>query len=327
LTGSLVIGAAGFIGRRLALALRSQWSEVRALARPEHDTRSLEEAGVLVFRGDATDRETVIAAAEGCGVIYHLAAARGPKKLGHRAYRDLNRKLSKSVGEAALAAGVERVVLTSTAAVTGYPGPERQTEDTPAKPNSPYRASRLEDEGIFEALHQSRGLDVVIARLPQRVMGPGAHDWRRVVSSVRNGTIRFLPAGGTVHSGDVDDVVDGLELCARTPGIAGLRFLLGAPAPMETVAVLRTIAEHLGVPFAPRILPASPYRAYVRLGNLVYRTTGLELPHAYTADFYSSRVAYEIGRARRELGYSPRYEMAESIGRTVSWLGEQGLAQ
>jgi nucleoside-diphosphate-sugar epimerase len=325
LSRSLVTGAAGFIGTRLALALRSSGLEVHALVRPEHDTRTLEGAGVHVFRGDASDRETVIAAAEGCGFIYHLAAARGPKKLGYRAYRDLTRRLAESVAESALAAGVRRVVLTSTAAVAGCSGPERQTEETPPKPNSPYRSSRLLDERMFEVFHQERGLDVVTARVPQRVMGPGARDWRGVVLSVRDGRIRILPADGSIHSGDVDDVVDGLRLCARTAGIAGRRFLLGAPAPMGTIAVLRTIAEQLGVPFAPRIVSASPYRAYVGLGNLVYRATRLELPHHFTADFYSARITYDTSRAREQLGYSPRYEMSESIARTVSWLRDQGL--
>jgi nucleoside-diphosphate-sugar epimerase len=267
----------------------------------------------------------VIAAAESCRVIYHLAAERGPKKLGYRAYHELNRKLAESVGQGALDAGVERVVLTSTATLTGCSGPERQTEDTPPRPNSAYRSSRLMGEGIFEAFHERSGLDVVIARVPQQVMGPGAHSWRNVVRSVRDGRIRVLPAGGSLHSGDVDDIVDGLKLCALTSGIAGQRFLLGAPTPMGTLALLRTAAEQLGVPFAPRILPAAPYRAYVRLGNVVYHATHLELPYHFTADFYSARIAYDIGRARQELGYSPRYDMSDGIGRTVSWLHKQGL--
>jgi nucleoside-diphosphate-sugar epimerase len=38
-----------------------------------------------------------------------------------------------------------------------------------------------------------------------------------------------------------------------------------------------------------------------------------------------ARFAFDLGRARLELGYSPRFEMAESVGRTVSWLRENGL--
>lgn len=45
---------------------------------------------------------------------------------------------------------------------------------------------------------------------------------------------------------------------------------------------------------------------------------GLALPHHFTADFYSAPIAHDIERARQQLGYSSRYEIPESIGRTVS---------
>ncbi len=322
---SLVTGAAGHIGSRLALALRADGIEVRALVRPSHGTRALEEAGVEVVRGDASDFDTMRAATEGCSVIYHLAALRGKHKLGNRAYLEQNSMLSEAVGRAALATGAARVVFTSTAAVTGYAGPKRQTEDTQARPNSSYRYSRFVDERIFEEFGRRNGLDVVVARLPQSVLGPGARDWAKRVRSVRDGKIRVLPRGGSVHSGDVDDLVDALRLCAATPGIAGRRYLLGAPAPMPVERLLRKVAECLGVPFAPRIVSSVPYRSYVALGNLVFRWTRIGLPYHYTAEFYSGLIAYDTARARSELGWTPRIETSESVARTVSWLREQKL--
>jgi nucleoside-diphosphate-sugar epimerase len=142
---------------------------------------------------------------------------------------------------------------------------------------------------------------------------------------VRDGRISVLPEGGSVHSADVDDVVDALMRCAATPGIAGRRFLLGAPSPMATLALLGAVAGHLGVPFAPRIVPAAPFKIWVALGNRGYRWTGLTLPYHYTAELYSARIAYDTERARRELGWEPRYEMSESVRRTVWWLRERGL--
>lgn len=322
---SLITGAAGFIGTRLALALRSEGLEVRALVRPEHDVRELEAAGVHIVRGDAADAATVTAAAAGCPVIFHLAAARGKHKLGYRAYHTQNRRISEAVGEAALAVGVQRVVVSSTATLTGYAGPDRQTEATRPRPNSAYRSSRLQAEQVFDGLNRGSGLDVVIARVPQRVLGPGARDWTTVVRAVRDGTFRVLPGNGTIHSGDVDDIIDGLRRCARTTGLSGNRFLLGAAAPMPTTTLLRAIADHLGVAFAPRIVPAAPFRAYVALGNVAYRYTRLSLPHHFTAEFYSARIALDIGHARRRLGYSPRFDMPESIGRTVAWLRDHAL--
>ena len=61
------------------------------------------------------------------------------------------------------------------------------------------------------------------------------------------------------------------------------------------------------------------------LSNLVYRWTRVDLPHHYTAEFYSGRIAYDTARARSELGWTPRIETSESVVRTVSWLREQSL--
>jgi nucleoside-diphosphate-sugar epimerase len=321
---ALITGGAGFIGSRLALRLRKQGVVVRVLARPDHDAGALEDAGVHVTRGDASERDSVAAAADGSRVIYHLAAARGRHKLAYRDFQRQNRRLSEAVGEGALSAGVDRLVVSSTATLAGQSGPEPQTEATPPRPNSAYRASRWRAERVLEGFGD-RGLEVVIARVPQRVMGPGTRDWTRVARAVRDGAYRILPGGGTIHSGDVDDVVDGLCLCGSRPGIGGERFLLGGPAPSRITDVLGVLADRLGVPFEPIIVPSAPVRAYVALGNAVFRSTRLSLPHHFTAEFFSARVALDLGKARRELGYTPRFGMPESMTRTVSSLCERGL--
>jgi nucleoside-diphosphate-sugar epimerase len=322
---ALITGAAGFIGSRLALALRSEGRAVRALVRPHHDVVELERAGVEIARGDATDVEIASVAAEGCDVIFHLAAARGPHKLDHRSYQVQNRSLTEAVAGAALAAGGLRIVCASTATLTGYGGPDPQTEETPARPNSAYRSSRLLAEQVILERRKTHGLDVVIARIPQRVMGPGARDWARWARQVRDSAIPVLPRGGCMHSADVDDVVDGLRLCASADGIGGERFLLGAASPIPTVEILRIIADELRVPFLPRLVTAAPFRGYVALGNVVHRWTGFSLPHHFTAELYSAMVVLDIGKARRTLGYMPRFEPPESIRRTVNWLRAERL--
>jgi nucleoside-diphosphate-sugar epimerase len=321
---SLITGAAGFIGRRLALRLRTEGVDVRVLVRRGHDLGDLEAAGVRVVWGDASDRDTVAAAADGCRVIYHLAAARGGLKLRYRAYQRENRGISEAVGEGALAARVRRVVVASTATLVGHPGPGLQTEATPPKPNSPYRASRLVVEHVFEEFGR-RGLDVVVARVPQRVMGPGARDWTRLARGVRDGRYRVLPSDGTIHSGDVDDVIDGLRLCAAHPGVGGERFLLAGPTPTRFTDVLRVMADCLDVPFQPRTVPGAPFRAYVRVGNALFRAARLSLPHHFTAEVFAARVGLDLSKARRTLGYCPRFEMPQSVDRTVTWLRGQGL--
>jgi nucleoside-diphosphate-sugar epimerase len=322
---ALITGAAGFIGSRLALALRSEGTSVRALVRPHHDVRELEAAGVEIARGDAAEVDHMSAAAEGCGVIFHLAAARGAQKLDHRSYQEQNKRLTEAVAKAALAGCGPRIIFASTATLTGYGGREPQTEETAARPNSAYRSSRELAERVLDELQERHGLDVVIARIPQRVMGPGAREWGKLARKVRDGDFRVFPRGGSMHSGDVDDIVQGLRLCASAHGVSGERFLLAAAFPIPTVEALRTIAEELDVPFAPRMIVPAPFRAYAALGNATYRWTRLALPHHFTVELYSARVVLDIGKARRALGYSPRFEPRQSLRRTVAWLRAESL--
>lgn len=322
----LITGAAGFIGSRLAFALRSDGIEVRGLVRPEHDAESLEAEGVRIVRADATDTDAVVEAARGCRAIFHLAAARGPQKLKYAEYRDLNLKMSKAAAQAALLAGVgTRLIAASTTTATGYHGPELQTEATPPRPNSAYRSSRILAERFLQRAGRAEGSDVVIARISQMVLGPGAREWARLFRAVRDGRIRVLPRGGTIHSGDVADIVDGLRHCAVTPGICGERFLLAAERPTPMIAVLQAIADELGVAFQPRVLPPGPFRAYVTLGDLTFRVAKIELPYHYTCDLFASRFGLDIGHAGRRLGFSPRFSTRQSITRTAGWLLDHGL--
>lgn len=321
----LITGAGGVIGTRLALALRADDTAVRGLVHLQHDARLLEEAGVEVRRGDAGDIKSLAAAAAGCRIVFHLAAKRGRHKLGHLAYDVANRQLSEAMAQAARIAGVQRVVFTSTATLTGYHGSGRQTEEIPPRPNSPYRSSKLAAELVLEAHARRGGPGLVIARVCQYVMGPGAREWAKTVRAVQEQRVRLLPTGGIIHSGDLDDVVDGLRLCGSIPGIDGERFIIAAADPMPIAEVYAAIASELGVPFRPLRVPALPFRNWVALGDLMYRTTKLELPHHYTAENRAMAHAFDIGHARRRLGFAPRFSMRESIARTTAWLRTEGM--
>ena len=324
----LVTGAAGFIGRRLALTLRARGLTVRALVRPDHDVDDLVAAGIEVHRGDARDSDGVARAADGCRTILHLAAARGWKKLSHREFEAANRAMTTAVALAAARSGLEtRVVLTSTATLTGNHRPAPQTETTEPRPNSAYRKSRLQDERLLEELAGRHGLDFVIVRVPQMVLGPGAHAWGRWVRAVRDGRLRILPRGSAIHSGDVDDVIEGVRLAAVTEGIAGERFLLGAERPERLASVFGAIATALGTEYRPRVVPAAPYRAYTALGDRCFRAFGVELPHHYTCEFLSTPFSLDIGRARSRLGFAPRFGILQSVERTVAWLAERGALE
>ncbi len=320
----LVTGAGGFIGRRLTHSLLDDGWLVRAFVRPSHDAAPLEAAGAEIVRGDAMDPDALARSASGCEGIFHLATARGPKGLSYRQLQERNVRLAETVVHAAAVNGVRRTVYAGAAGIVDRLGPMPAGEEAPIRPNNPYRASRARAETVLHERAAAQSVDVVIGRIALRVLGPGAKDWTRTFRSVRDGRIRVLPPGGTLHSADVDDVVAGLRLCLTTPDVGGQTFMLAAARPMPIIDMYRAIAQDLGVAFEPRIVSPAPFRAYAALGDAFFRLTHRQLPHHYTAGFLATAFAIDIGRARTRLGYDPRYTLRKSIARTATWLREEG---
>lgn len=321
----LVTGAAGFIGKRLALALRSGGWRVRGFVRATHDTKTLERAGVDVIRGDAGDPEILSEAARGCSAILHLAAARGHKKLGHRGFLAANLRLAAAPVLAAARSEVARVVYASTNAVTGHGGTAAHDERSPPRPNNSYRASRAAAEERVLVMGRRLGVDVVVARVSRVTLGPEARDWAPVFRAVADGRFRLMPRGGSFHSADVDDIVQGFRLCMTAPDVAGERFMFAAAQPMPTVDLFGAIAQELGVDYSPRLVPALPFRAYLSGADLMFRLTHRSPPLHYATERLTARLTVNIEKARRLLGYEPRYTMRDAIGRTAKWLLDEGL--
>lgn len=317
----LVTGATGFLGHHLVHELTARGLGVRAMVRPGRDTSRLEAWGAKIVPGDLENPAQVGQAVLGCGTVFHLAALRGPSKLTRQAYLEANPWQAETIGRACLAAGVDRVVLTSTARVACRDGAPSD-ENCQPRPSSAYRESKLRAEETLLHLG-ARGLDVVIARLPQ-VMGPGAVDWRRDFLRVLSGGLRYLPSGGVTHIGDVDDMIQGLCLCAAMPNVAGERFILAAAEPVSVRDLYLAIADAVGVPLSVIELPGGPVRAYARVAAFTYRTTGWALPFGFTCERLAARQGFMIDKARTMLGFSPKWDMPATVERTAAWMREMG---
>src|SRR5438046_3076694 len=124
----LVTGATGFIGWHVAKKLLERGHSVRALARPGSKVREL---NVETAIGDLRDRESLVRAVAGCGMVFHVAAdyrlwAKHPEELFQS-----NVEGTRNLLTAAQQCGVERVVYTSTVGCIGVPAGEIGNEDRP----------------------------------------------------------------------------------------------------------------------------------------------------------------------------------------------------
>ena len=317
----LVTGATGFTGGHLARTLAARGYEVRALVRGGRPAGG----AIEHFEGDLRDRDSVRRAVSGVDLVYNVAALYRQAGLPPDAYRAVNADAVGTIIEAAAAVGVRRVVHCSTVGVHGDIEHPPANEDAPLRPGDVYQETKLEGERIARAASERTGVEVVIAR-PSGIYGPGD---RRLLKLFRGvARRRFLILGdGRIfyHLTHVDDVVEGLRLCGEVPAAAGRTYIL-AGAEVRTLNDLTAIiAEEARVPPPRWYLPVWPVWLAGAACEAVCGPLGIEPPlYRRRVDFFTKSRAFDISRARAELGFAPAVGLRDGIRRTLAWYRAQG---
>src|SRR5574338_95310 len=321
----LVTGATGFTGGHLARYLAARGQTVRAVVRNPASAKELERDGIEVVAGDLRDAVSLDRALRGTEVVYNIAALYRQAGLPDSTYRAVNAEAVGTIVRRAAAAGARRVVHCSTVGVHGDVEHPPADEDAPLRPGDVYQVTKVEGERLGRQAAAETGMELVIAR-PTGIYGPGD---RRLLKLFRGvARRRFVVLGnGQIfyHLTYIDDLVEGFRLCGEVPGAAGRTYILAGPEVTTLDELVRTIAEEAGVP-PPRLhLPVWPVWVAGALCELVCVPLGLEPPlYRRRVDFFTKSRAFDITRAREELGYAPRVDLREGIRRTLEWYRRQG---
>jgi nucleoside-diphosphate-sugar epimerase len=323
-------GATGFVGQRLVTSLLADACELRALVPPSADPAPLARRGVEVVSGDVRDLPAVERTLAGAEVVYHLAGVVPGAARTATEYAAVNVGGAGNVARAALTAGVRHLVHCSTVAVHGPPRRALVDEETPCAPVNAYQATKLAAESVIERAVRTHGLSATIARLTA-IYGPGDRRSLTLFRDVARGRVLMVGSGTRrCHPTYVDDAVAGLRRCAAHAPCAADRFIIGGedrPTVNEFVAV---IAAALGVTARVIRLPAAPFA----LVTWLYRRTvgrvtdeGLGPPPGRIdrLDFFLADHAYDVGKARRQLGLRATTPLREGVDRTVAWYRAMGL--
>lgn len=313
----LVTGGTGFIGSHVARCLADAGWPVRALARPAGDARSLESAGVEVARGDLRDPASLGRAVAGCAGVLHVAALVSSRLPTRRDLEAVNVEGTRSLAAAAVEAGVRRFVQVSTCGVYGSRGPVPASESARLEPDTAYRISKARGERAATDVAERTALGVVVARICA-VLGPGGSNWLRMCRSIADGGFRRIGDGqNRLHFAEVSDVVDGLVRCLETSGIEGRAYNLAGPAPITLERLVDTLAGEIGVAPRKRPWPGWPFRATRRIDLALSRHRSREPRRLHSYDLFLADHAFDISRARRELGYEPRVAIEDALRRLV----------
>ncbi|HEY7289031.1 MAG TPA: NAD-dependent epimerase/dehydratase family protein [Vicinamibacterales bacterium] len=322
----LVTGATGFTGGHLAQALARQRHDVRALVRASGPAAAaLTASGVVICEGDLSDEHAVRTAADGVDVVYHVAAIYRQAGLSADTYRAVNATAVATVVEAAARGGARRVVHCSTVGVHGDVEQPPANEDAPLKPGDIYQVTKLEGEQRAREAGARFGVEVTVVR-PTGIYGPGD---RRLLKLFRGiARRRWITLGrGEIyyHLTYIDDLVDGFMLCAAQPAAANRTYILAGGEVTTLNGLVKLIAEGADVP-EPRVhLPVWPVWLAGAACEAVCVPFGIEPPlYRRRVDFFTKSRAFNIGRARAELGYNPRVGLADGIRRTLEWYRAHG---
>jgi dihydroflavonol-4-reductase len=326
---NLVTGATGFVGSAVARALLARGRRVRVLARPNSDRRNLAGLAVEIAEGAMEDPRSLARAVAGCRYVYHVAAdyriwVPDPAPM-FRANVDGTRDLLT----AALEAGAERVVYTSSVATLGLVPGGSATEETPSSVDDmigPYKRSKFAAEQVARGLARERGLPVVIVN-PSTPVGPGdikpTPTGRLIVEAARGQMPAFVDTGlNIVH---VDDVAEG-HLAAAENGRIGERYILGGEN-MALAEILAEVAQAVGRR-PPRLRVPHSVLFPVAVGaELAARVTGRD-PFVTLDGVRMSRkkMYFSSEKASRELGYRSR-PAREAIADAVGWFRDNGYLQ
>jgi dihydroflavonol-4-reductase len=324
-TTVLVTGATGFTGGHLARFLHARGHLVRAFVRDPSRARDLAAQDIALATGDLRDPLALQRAMAGVDVVYHVAARYREAGLAEREYFDVNARAVGTVIETAAGAGVRRVVHCSTVGVHGDVEHPPANEDAPLRPGDVYQRAKAEGEQIARDAAARHGIELVIAR-PSGIYGPGD---RRLLKLFRGvARRRFVVLGGGrifYHLTYIDDLVEGFRLCGEVPGAVGRTYILAGGEVSTLNELVALIASEAGVA-PPRVhLPVWPFWLAGAGCEAVCAPFGIEPPlYRRRVDFFTKSRAFDISRARAELGFNPIVGLREGIRRTLEWYRATG---
>ena len=328
---TLLTGATGFLGSAVLRQLVEDGQNVRVLARPNGDRRNIEKVDCEVLEGDLNDIPSLQMAVAGCDALFHVAAdyriwTPNPSEL----YRT-NDLGTVELFRAAAAAGIERMIYTSSVATLGI-----HSDGTPSNEATPvsrsdmvghYKRSKFDAETSVMSLISKEHLPIVIVN-PSTPIGPRdvkpTPTGRIIVEAAAGRMPAFVNTGlNVVH---VDDVAAG-HIQAFKNGAIGERYILGGED-LSLKQILAEVAEIIGRKPPVISLPRAPLFPFAYLSEIIARLRGGTEP-MLTVDglrMSKKRMYFSSAKAQKMLGYVTR-PATEALRDAVEWFTSNGYVK
>ena len=324
---ALVTGGGGFLGKAIVKLLLERGDEVRSFSRNEHP--ALSELGVEHCCGELSDAEAVKCAAEGCDMVFHVAAKAGVWGPYEEYYR-ANVLGTRHVIAACRHHGIKRLVYTSSPSVV-FDGTDMEGVDEsvpyPEHFDAFYPQTKAEAEQlVLQANDQELA---TVALRPHLIWGPeDNHLVPRILERGAKGALRKLGTreclADTIYIDNAAlahiQAADHLDIGSP---VAGKAYFLSQGEPLPIWEVVNRILDAGGLPPVTRTI--SPVLAY-RIGAVLekvytlFNLKGEPRMTRFVAKELSTSHWFDLSAARRDFGYQPEVSFDEGMERLREWL-------
>ncbi|MFN8390606.1 MAG: NAD-dependent epimerase/dehydratase family protein [Bdellovibrionota bacterium] len=316
----LVTGANGYVGKAVVDLLLQLGVPVRAMVRSEANAADLRLPGVEIVLGELRDRASLDRAVAGISGIFHIAAIFRQAGFPEEVFFDINANGTRNLFEAAIAAGVKRIVHCSTGGVLGHVSQPPGNENSPYNPGDMYQRSKLAGEKIAMEYFRSGKIGGVVIR-PAMIYGPGDTRHLKLFKTIAHRKFIFIGDGKThAHFVDVRDLAKAFILAMEKEDCNAQIYHIPGERAVPLKEVVNLIADYTNVPRPKLHIPAKPVQLLGSLCEAVCAPLKISPPiYRRRVDFFTKNRHFDGSKAARELGYKPAKPFESELREVVDW--------
>jgi len=326
----LITGITGFIGSHLAQELLKKKNyELVGTFRDREKALMYEKQGIEMRKTDLLKPGYLNDITKDTDVVVHLAGLMRFHDPWHLLYNH-NVKATQIIAADALQHGVQHFIYSSSTEAIGSVKHIPGDETSPTNPSYEYGKTKLIAEQWLKEKQQTDNLPLTILR-PTGVYGPGdVYVTLSTVRAIAHRKLRVLPGKGNsiIHFTYVDDVIQGFQKTIEKPKQSlGETFILASDEYITYKEMFTIVANLLEVPPPTHSIPMSFAKAYLSYIQWSNKRKGIDdfVMHTSLIDTMKTNRAYTNAKAKKILGFTPRYSYSAGMKKTIEWYKEKNL--